>query len=125
MNNDMSTLRKMKANHGVNDTAERKEGLIESLKRQISDMSISHEKEVQALCNQIERLTGKVSQYDNLRNELQLSREIIDSHKEFRQEAERMEQENSLLRADLMSKDNHLEFLKQKMQKTNKIIIEL
>ena len=51
MNSDMSTPRKRKANHGVNDTAERKEGLIESLKRQISDMSISHEKEVQALCN--------------------------------------------------------------------------
>lgn len=55
---------------GIPDTSDRKDNLIESLKAQITEMSVNHERELQVVFAEMEKLNRKSETFDNMRNEL-------------------------------------------------------
>lgn len=111
--------------YGVPDTSDRKDSLIDSLRMQLSDMAVQHERELQVALTAVERARSQGSEFEKMRDELALSREIIASHKEFRAEAQLMEQELSQARADAMSKDNHIACLRQQLERSARTTADL
>lgn len=106
----------------LTDMSDRKDSQIEILRKQIADMTVAHEKQLQQYYTDAEKLLEKAQKYDNLKNELQLYRAIIDSNKEFIEDAKQMEEEFSQMRATVMDKNNQIEHYAKKHAEAESII---
>lgn len=69
---------------GIPDTSDRKDSLIETLRTQLAEMAAQHDRELQVALAAVDRARAQGGQFEQMRDELALSREIIASHKEFR-----------------------------------------
>lgn len=72
------------------DTSDRKDHQIDSLKQQLLDTNARHEKDIQQLITEIERLSYKAQLYEKVKGELELSQSIVFSNQEILEETNKM-----------------------------------
>lgn len=70
-------------------------------------------------------MTYKAHLYEKTKGELELSETIIASNHDLLEEAQKMEQQTSQYKAEIMNKDNLISVLKEKIEKYGEKIIHL